>query len=386
MFSILMLVVIHSAQKPKRRQLIMVHYMPWFQSKSVSGKWGWHWTMNHFNPEKLDNQGRQELASQYRPIIGAYDSSDPAVLRCQTEQMKLAGIDGVFIDWYGTQNLYDYALINKNTNAIIEACTQAGLKFSIVLEDQIVPQLVKNGICTPDTYGESALKYMESKWFQLPGYLKWHGKPVLLMFGPQYYKSSQLRSIFGQKVALFTLLSRRSPAVGAFGWPEPQVGNKKSWFQLKQFYKRAKKWPTLIAPAYPRFDDIYKQANVGPGYGTIRDNNGKTFSSTLQLAYRSNAPFIQIATWNDWGEGTQIEPSIEFGYRDLITLQTFRRKHDPHFFYNEKDLPLPAELYKDTKNNAPPKFIKKVARDLSDGKCSTAARLLHNFSPQIKRK
>jgi hypothetical protein len=26
---------------------------------------------------------------------------------------------------------------------------------------------------------------------------------------------------------------------------------------------------------------------------------------------------IQIATWNDWGEGTVVEPSREFGYRDL---------------------------------------------------------------------
>jgi len=25
---------------------------------------------------------------------------------------------------------------------------------------------------------------------------------------------------------------------------------------------------------------------------------------------------VQIATWNDWGEGTGIEPTAEFGYRD----------------------------------------------------------------------
>ena len=33
---------------------ILVHYMPWYQTPSVSGYWGWHWTMNHFNPDSLD--------------------------------------------------------------------------------------------------------------------------------------------------------------------------------------------------------------------------------------------------------------------------------------------------------------------------------------------
>lgn len=33
---------------------------------------------------------------------------------------------------------------------------------------------------------------------------------------------------------------------------------------------------------------------------------------------------VQIATWNDWGEGTGIEPTVEFGNRDLLTIQRLR--------------------------------------------------------------
>ena len=32
---------------------VLVHYMPWYASKPVSGEWGWHWTMNRFNPETV---------------------------------------------------------------------------------------------------------------------------------------------------------------------------------------------------------------------------------------------------------------------------------------------------------------------------------------------
>ena len=62
---------------------VMVHYMPWFQAPYSlgSGKWGYHWTMNHFNPNLTNpTNGLPETASWYSPQIGPYDSADPAVL------------------------------------------------------------------------------------------------------------------------------------------------------------------------------------------------------------------------------------------------------------------------------------------------------------------
>ncbi len=354
----------------------MAHYMPWYESKAVSGKWGWHWTMNHFDPDKTGPDGRQQLASRYRPLIGAYDSSDPDTLECQTLQMKVAGIDGVFIDWYGTKDLYDYSLLNRNSEKMIDACSKAGLKFSIVMEDQVVPQLVKAGKSTPEEFAKSALGWLQDKWFKRPGYLRWKGQPVLLIFGPQYFHDREFSTLFGGRSALFTLLGKRGPAVGAFGWPEPQVGDQKSWTQLQAFYTRAKEWPAEVSVAYPRFEDIYKEAGVGPGYGEITDRNGATFADSLSLAEVSGAPFAQIATWNDWGEGTQIEPSVEFGYRDLEALQKQRRLADPSFRYQAADLRLPAEIYGLRKKGASAAKLNRAAQELLAGHTSGAASLL----------
>src|ERR1700722_4481607 len=92
---------------------VMVHYMPWFQSQPFSGSWGWHWTMNHFNPNVINpTNGEQEIASWYYPLIGPYDSADPAVLEYHVLLMKLAGIDGAIVDWYGTDNFNDFAINN----------------------------------------------------------------------------------------------------------------------------------------------------------------------------------------------------------------------------------------------------------------------------------
>ena len=68
-------------------------------------------------------------------------------------------------------------------------------------------------------------------------------------------------------------------------------------------------------------------------------------TETLELA-GERASLIQIVTWNDYGEGTIIEPTIEFGYRYLEALQNYRKKHAGKTFpYNPEDLRLPIALY-----------------------------------------
>src|SRR5262249_53240945 len=112
------------------------------------------------------------------------------------------------------------------------------------------------------------------------------------------------------------------------------------------FYRESKGWATGMAVAFPRFHDIYEQAKVHKSWGTIDDNDGKTFVATLAAALKSGLPLVQICTWNDWGEGTAIEPSADFGYRDLETLARLRRDLiDPKFATQPEDLRMPLRLY-----------------------------------------
>ena len=78
-------------------KIVLAHHMPWYEAKPFSKAWGWHWTMNRFDPEKRVND-RPEIASHFMPLIGPYDSGDPHVLEYHLLLMKLAGIDGVVVD------------------------------------------------------------------------------------------------------------------------------------------------------------------------------------------------------------------------------------------------------------------------------------------------
>jgi hypothetical protein len=54
--------------------------------------------------------------------------------------------------------------------------------------------------------------------------------------------------------------------------------------------------------------------------------------------------YLQIPTWNDWGEGTMIEPSLEFGYQRLEILQEWFGVP-----YNSDELKLTVLLYQKRK-------------------------------------
>jgi hypothetical protein len=332
------------AGKPPR---ILAHYMPWYTAKPFSQVWGWHWTMGTFDPEAKP-AGPATLASHYRPIIGPYDSGDPDVLEYHTLLMKLAGIDGVVIDWYGTVDYLDYALNHRNCVSFVEQAAKTGLEFAICYEDQTIPKLVAAGRIESGKRLEHArreLRWVRDNWCARTSYLKLGDRSVLLSFGHDGLSDPEWGQLVDNGPDAFVYLSehrRRQAAAGAFDWPIPRVGQRAQ----NDFNNTAAKWPVAMAVAYPRFHDIYEEAKVHPSWGKIDDDLGKTFVSTLDKALRSGLPLVQISTWNDWGEGTMIEPSVEFGYRDLEVVQRRRRQFvERSFAGNAEDLRLPRRLF-----------------------------------------
>ncbi|MFA7421236.1 MAG: DUF5010 domain-containing protein [Melioribacteraceae bacterium] len=350
----------------QKKPVLMAHYMPWYQSKDYSGTWGWHWTMNHFDPNKVNSNGQREIASKYYPLTGPYDSQDPDILEYQVLLMKLSGIDGVMVDWYGDENYNDYEIINKNTGSLFNWIKRAKLQFAIVYEDQTIKHMVSGGkISSADakTYASKAINYINANWASTSTYLKKDGQPVLLTFGPQYFKnSSDWETIFSginPRPLFITLDNVLNPvASGAYPWPpmDKSVNGVLSQASLasylSQFYQKAANWNYKVGSAFPAFNDIYKEAGVGTSYGFLDPQNGFTFSTTLDRAINNNCDVIQLVTWNDYGEGTIIEPTVEFGYSYLEKVQEVKKRSiDTNFVFAKADLELPIRIFKLRKNS-----------------------------------
>jgi len=168
---------------------IFVHFMPWFEADAEEQKWGYHWTMNSVDPNEFDSNGsngRRKIAAHYSPEIGPYDSADDAVLEYQLLLMKLAGIDGVIVDWYGRKDHFDYARLHANTVKLAESTQRLGLKFAVCYEDQTIPKLVAGGKTDASAVVDQAvseIKWLKENWFGNDNYLQLDGLPVLLSFG-----------------------------------------------------------------------------------------------------------------------------------------------------------------------------------------------------------
>lgn len=315
------------AVKKTTDKKIFIHLMPWFETKATNqpaGTWGIHWTMANKNPDLANSIGRREIASHYYPLIGPYASGDSNVIEYQLLLMKLSGVDGVLIDWPGTIDLYDYPRNAANSEKIIAQLDKVGLQYAMVYEDQNVNIAFNKGvIANKIDAAQKDMLYLQRNHFNKNNYEKINNKPWLLDFGPQTFMTpgewNNIFSVLTGTPSFFTLWDASgkagTTAAGEFAWI-----NSDNLTSLNNFYGN-NYTGEKIASAYPGFKPYYTQGGWGGPTFIIEPNNTGNFQTTLSLALQSNAPYIQLPTWNDYGEGTMLEPTVEFQYSLLTTLQ-----------------------------------------------------------------
>jgi hypothetical protein len=169
------------------------------------------------------------------------------------------------------------------------------------------------------------MAYMQTNYFSQTNYEKYNSKPLLLDFGPQsngLIGEANWTNAFADlnpKPSFFPLwynYNAGANATGYFAWIYSDYTT-----GLNSFYNNGT-FPTKIGAVYPGFKDYYTAGGVyDPVSWEIAHNGTNTFNTTLDLALSKNLQYIQLDTWNDYGEGTMIEPTVEFGYGFLTSLQ-----------------------------------------------------------------
>jgi hypothetical protein len=307
---------------------IFVHMMPWFR---VGGQ---HWSMKARN-------SATGVASWYAPMIGEYSSDDGNVIEYQLLLMKYAGIDGVLLDWPGLAGANDLPQNKANADAIIDRTGAFGLEFGIVYEDQYATSL---------DAAKNDMAYVRDNFFSRPNHLKVNGVPAILVFGPQKFRAAAdwtaILSVFPTNPSFFALWYNNAAganADGKFAWPAQNGLQGLSDFATG---RDGVNHGLMIPVLYPGFNPYYADGGwPGPTFKisyTLKGDGtegGDTFRSTFDLGKYAGDP-LQIATWNDYGEGTMIEPTNQFQYRFLATLQ-----QSVGALYGEAELKIVKLLY-----------------------------------------
>ncbi|WP_025666742.1 glycoside hydrolase family 71/99-like protein [Aquimarina megaterium] len=348
-------------ENPKK---VYVHYLPWFQNKDFDGYWGQHWTMSNQDPEIKDENGNSQIASYYYPLIGPYSSSDPDLHEYHFLMMKLSGVDGVIFDWYGSRDVHDYGLIKKSTETFINTLEDLGLEFSIMYEDRVAAQAAEQSLTTDIIEAaQEDFTYINDTYFSSPKYMQYNGKNMLFVFGPHHITTeTQWNQVFDvlptENRPNFLTLWAASDRVGVNASGEFLWVDKDHLLAHQNYYDTYQASNAItVGSSYPGFRSFYTEGGWSDGSNdwAIDLNSGHTFAETLNYTHHELSDFIQIITWNDFGEGTMIEPTQEFGFTYLQLLQQYTGVS-----FSPNDLQVALDLYHIRKKYKQNAFVQKI--------------------------
>lgn len=257
------------------------------------------------------------LASQKHVDVG-YDSGDPQQVRRQVEDMMSRGIDGAIVDWYGT----DHPDLGRSSFMFREAAEEnSGFSFAISEDKGALKNCVRKPGCDVTRHLIEDLNYAYDHFEKSASYFQYDGRPVVFFFDVnldpidwgrvrKFVKGNPL-FIFRNKHAL-----TQPESDGAFIWVD-HTGHRDMPY-LDDFYKEyldvRRLRPVIgFASAYKGFDD--RAASWSENRVTNQECGQiwlDTFAKLNHYFSPSNPiEYLQVVTWNDYEEGTEIETGID---------------------------------------------------------------------------
>ena len=297
-----------------------------------------------FVPHSCDRRGREytirdvsqgtqgpKVIAAFQPWFGdpdhiriEYNSNDPAVIHRQIQEAKKLGIYAFAVDWYGERHPFldrSYALIQQMAS---KEHFHVALMYDETEED--------DGHATEDALEALQSAYKKYIGPDAPGhdaYLQFRGRPVVFVFPKRGNTDwNHVRQMVNGWASPPVLLYKDDPPPqfsgafdGQYAWVHP---GPKGWSTdgsewgeeyLENFYKKMRsKHPDqiVVGTVWPGFDDTRASWSLNRH---IDQRCGKTLQDTLRVFAENNdpdhpMPFILIATWNDYEEGTAIENGL----------------------------------------------------------------------------
>ena len=295
---------------------VMAFYYPWYGTADGPGGAGRtvHWG-------RIDEVNKDIQASTHYPIIGAYDSHDPKLIDQHCRWAKSAGIDTLIVSWWGHNHYTDRAMAK-----ILDGCRRHGLTACIYYETVPRPQ-------TAESAANDIVKVLD-KYGRHPAHLKVNDKPVVFIYGRtlqelgltdwlkaiklvnEKYKEgfTAIGDQFSYGAACVFDGIHTYNTAGSLQGLKPDDAHKwtaetyKSWVQLAD---DAGKISTITV--IPGYDDTKIRT---PGLAVQRYKT-RLYRAQWEEAIKADPHWILITSFNEWHEGSEIEPSFEYKHEYL---------------------------------------------------------------------
>lgn len=287
-----------------------------------------------------------------QPLLGWYKEGDPRVAEWQIKWAAEHGITFFCYDWYWSkgQRQLEHAL----HNGFLQARNRDKMKFSLLWANHNPPGSHSKEDCV------KVAQYWIQNYFGRPEYLKVAGKPVVFIFTPHRMRqdlggSQGVREALelmrtecrraglpglylvacGNKYEAVTSGQEGFDAVSAYNWPGIGLAQGVKTAPFEELIGRYSEWwaditrtcsAPLLVPISGGWDN---RPWAGMQEALVR--SGRTpenFRRHLMEARRmmdarttSVLPLAIIEAWNEFGEGSYIEPQKEFGFGYLDAVR-----------------------------------------------------------------
>lgn len=257
--------------------------------------------------------------SSSHPNIGI-NCADPAYCAKCAADAKARGLDGFLLDWYGQGHQTDKSLL-----VLRPELEKQGLKFALCVDGGMAAIKAATTDAARTLALLTAINYARHTYFTSPAYLKDGGKFVILFFGfstadfdwmkIQNALQPDCKLIFRWELNY----SNRSYADGYFGWTHCD----ETW--IADVKKRAP-GKLIFLGINGGFDSSHKEDPIRCSWGSgniIAQNGGLRMQEQLALAAaHPEIPYTSINTFNDYQEGSALEPGLASGKPLALTLGT----------------------------------------------------------------
>ena len=245
-------------------------------------------------PEAWKQQGFDPF-TKYHPALGFYDSSSTAVIQSHIASMQAAGLTAGISSWWGQGTPTDGRVGALLANA-------GSFRWALYYEME--------GTTDPSAAQIHAdLAYIVAKYGAQTAYLRVDGRPVVFAYG-------------GDKDGCGM----------ADRWKAANAGIN-AYIDLKVFagYRACPSQPDSwhqYSPAFARVDQRGYSFVISPGFNKRSEAAPRLprdlarWVTDVAAMKASGEPWQLVTTFSEWGEGTMVEASTEFGTTYLDALGT----------------------------------------------------------------
>lgn len=273
-----------------------------------------------------------KLRIPFRPLIGTYDSADPAVVAWHCRLAEAAGIDAFLVSWWGDANVSGTAFERVILPAARATRVKVALNCELAQFHAEVGPLVER------------LAGVLSRCQADPAYLRRAGRPVVYLyqvpFDPKLTPATfaELRRGVEAKVGpVWWAMDKIRHDAGTYGVPAEWRAAEGidalgfyGTFSVRRISEPAELGPffaryardvraagrELLLPMHPALDNRVIQPKEG---FAIPFRDGATLEGYHAAALAAGADVLLLTSFNEWPEGTVVEPSADWPdpYRHL---------------------------------------------------------------------